>query len=200
MTAEAVLISLRHVWTALAPLNLPMALMGGLAMAAWRYARATRDVDVLIALGGTALDDVLRTLRQAGMRPRRSPPVTPLGPLDVLQLLYEPPDAFVDVQVDVLLARPGFAAESLARRVPVRLPGLDLELAVLSCEDLVLHKLQSGRIIDLADCAALLRANRGSLDEAYLSGTAERHGLSSDLARVRKEAMRGGQESPGASQ
>lgn len=161
-------------------------------MAAWRYARATRDVDILIAVGENHLDDVMGTLRSAGLRPRRAPAVMPLGPLDVVQLLYEPPDAFVDVQVDILLARSGFAAESLARRVPVTLPGLDIGVAVLACEDLVLHKLQSGRMIDLADCAALLRANRAGLDEAYLFRTAARLGLSSDLARAWKESSAGG--------
>jgi len=41
--------------------------------------------------------------------------------------------------------------------------------AVLACEDLILHKLMAGRIIDRADAAALLRANRGALDLDYLA-------------------------------
>ena len=38
----------------------------------------------------------------------------------------------------------------------------------MSCEDLIIHKLLAGRIIDSADVAALLRANRAVLDLAYL--------------------------------
>jgi hypothetical protein len=44
------------------------------------------------------------------------------------------------------------------------------EIAVMSCEDLIIHKLLAGRIIDSADVAALLRANRAGLDLAYLKG------------------------------
>jgi hypothetical protein len=39
---------------------------------------------------------------------------------------------------------------------------------VLSCEDLILHKLLAGRIIDKADCAFLVRVNRQDLDIGYL--------------------------------
>ena len=40
----------------------------------------------------------------------------------------------------------------------------------MSCEDLIIHKLLAGRIIDNADVAALLRVNRAVLDLAYLKG------------------------------
>ena len=39
---------------------------------------------------------------------------------------------------------------------------------MLSCEDLIIHKLLAGRIIDSADVSALLPANRAGLDMAYL--------------------------------
>jgi hypothetical protein len=39
--------ALKHVWVALQPLNLPMAVMGGIAVAAWKHVRATQDVDLL---------------------------------------------------------------------------------------------------------------------------------------------------------
>jgi len=37
------------------------------------------------------------------------------------------------------------------------LPGLDIPIAILNCEDVILHKLIAGRIIDRADAAMLLR-------------------------------------------
>jgi hypothetical protein len=57
----------------------------------------------------------------------------------------------------------------LERCVPVNLRDLDIEVAVLACEDLILHKLLAGRAIDLADVVALLRLNRSTLDFAYLA-------------------------------
>ena len=41
----------------------------------------------------------------------------------------------------------------------MELSGLDVTLDVLACEDLLLHKLLAGRVIDRVDAAALIRAN-----------------------------------------
>jgi len=39
-----VLAALRQVWTALEPLKIPMAVMGGISVSAWGYLRNTQDV------------------------------------------------------------------------------------------------------------------------------------------------------------
>jgi hypothetical protein len=189
MPAEAVLRSLRHVWMTLEPLGLPMAVMGGLALAAWRHMRATRDVDLLIGIGATALEDVLATLRAAGLRTRRQPPLTSLGHVDVVQMLYEPPETFLDLSIDLLVGRSEYHREALRRRVPVRLPEMDIDVAVLACEDMILQKLQAGRAIDQADAVALVRANHASLDCGYLTSWARQLGIAADLARVWAEAL-----------
>ena len=74
----------------------------------------------------------------------------------------------MELQVDLLLAKSDYHEGALRRQVSMRLPDLDVEIGVLACEDLILHKLLAGRIIDRADVAALLRANRKSLDLDYL--------------------------------
>jgi len=66
----------------------------------------------------------------------------------------------------------------------MRLPDLDIEIAVLACEDLILHKLLAERAIDLADIAALLRANRQSLDFTYLRGWSTRLELAPALGHA----------------
>ena len=70
--------------------------------------------------------------------------------------------------------------------VPVAVIG---GIAVLACEDLVLHKLLAGRMIDLADAVALLRANRDTLDLNYLSCWAGKLAVEAELVGVRKEAF-----------
>jgi hypothetical protein len=189
--AEIVLRSLRHVWVTLQPLRLPMAVMGGLALATWKCVRATRDVDLLIGVGNHAPDQLLASLEAAGMRPKRKPPVARLGQLDVLQLLYEPPEAFVDLQIDLLLAKSPYHLTALQRRISTRLPDLDIEISVLTCEDMILHKLLAGRILDRVDCVALVRANRASLDLGYLAKWAGAMGLAAELRAVWNEAMPG---------
>jgi hypothetical protein len=173
MAPDSLLRALRHVWLTLEPLGLPMAVMGGLALATWKHVRATRDIDLLLGAREDDPQDLLKVLGAAGIRPKRSPARVRLGQLELLQLLYEPPETFIDLQVDLLLAKSDYHRRALDRRVPTRLPDLDIEIAVLACEDLVLHKLLAGRVIDVADTAALLRANRDSLDIPYLMNWAE---------------------------
>jgi hypothetical protein len=191
MPAEAIVRALRHVWRTLEPLGIPMAVMGGLALAAWKHVRATKDVDLL--LGITEGDDAraLRALDAAGVRPKRSPPLVRLGQLDLIQLLYEPPEAFMDVEIDLLLGKSPYFHQALNRAIPTRLPDLDIDIALLMCEDLVLRKLLAGRVIDRFDAVALLRANRPSLDIGYMRQWAGKLGVDAELSEVWSQAFPG---------
>ncbi len=189
MSPDAVVRTLRHVWLTLQPLGVPMAVLGGIGMAAWKYIRATRDVDLLVNLGDHELGQLVGVLRAAGIRPKQDPPVSPLGGLDVIPLLYEPPESFVDLQIDLLLAKSEYHLQALRRRIPARLPDLDIEVSVLACEDLILHKLIAGRLIDRADAAGLLRANRGSVDLDYLARWTARLGVAAAFNEVWNEAF-----------
>ena len=191
MAADAVLKALKHVWVSLEPLHAPMAVMGGLALAAWRHVRATRDVDLLIGVSEEDLDPLLSTLTSAGLRPKHQPPLISVGSLQILQLLYEPPGVYLDLQVDLLLAQSEYHRQALARRMPTRLAFLDLDLYVLACEDLILHKLLAGRLLDRADAAMLLRANRVDLNLEYLLGWTTTLSLEAELAQVWEEAFPG---------
>jgi hypothetical protein len=185
--AELLLDAFRHVWAALERLRVPAALMGGLAVAVWQHVRATRDVDLLVQVPEAEQDAILEQLATGGLRPKHEPPVLALGELRILQLLWEPADALMPVQVDLLLADSAYHREAMARRVPATIDGL--EVAVLACEDLILHKILAGRIIDRADVAALLRANRGALDVAYLRRWSQDLNLGPALAEVWAEAL-----------
>lgn len=177
MAGSVVLNALQHVWKTLSALNVPMAVMGGIALAAWEHVRATQDVDLLVGVEHQKAEALLGRLRPAGFSPRRQPALLALGDMRLLQLLYTPPGRFVDVRVDLLLADSEFHSQALARRVVARLPGADFDVAVLACEDLVLYKLLAGRIVDRADCIALLTANRAALDPQYLVEWAGRLGI-----------------------
>jgi hypothetical protein len=194
MVAEVVLRALKHAWVTLESLHIPMALMGGIAVSAWKHVRATRDVDLLVGLALKDADQVLRKLAEANIRPKRQPPVLTLGQLHLLQLLYEPPEAYLDLQIDLLFAESAYQKAALARRTPAQLPDLDIQIFVLTCEDLILHKLLAGRIVDRADAAALLRVNRGKLDLSYLLHWIGMLALAPELAEVWEEAFPG--ESP----
>ncbi|MCI0463416.1 MAG: nucleotidyl transferase AbiEii/AbiGii toxin family protein [Gemmataceae bacterium] len=189
MAPDVVLQTLKHAWMSLEPLRLPMALMGGLSVALWRHPRATRDVDLLVDFGPLPIATLLEALQGKGLRARRQPPLLQVGPFRILQLQYEPPGSFLELQVDLLFADSEYQRQALARRVPAGLPGLDLEIFVLSCEDLILHKLLAGRLLDRADVVALLRANKATLDYPYLQGWIDRLGLTVEWSPIWSEAV-----------
>jgi hypothetical protein len=97
----------------------------------------------------------------------------------------------MDLQVDLLLAQSEYHRQALARRVPTRLSNLNLDLYVLACEDLILHKLLAGRILDRADAVMLLRTNRAELDLDYLVSCTTSLSLGAELAEIWEEAFPG---------
>jgi hypothetical protein len=189
MSGDTVLQTLRHVWQTLKPMNVPVAVVGGLALAVWKHVRATKDIDLLLGVAAQNIEPILQHLLAAGLRPKRNPPAIVLGGLELVQLLYEPPEAFMDLQVDLLLGNSEYHRKALSRRIPTKLPGLDIEIAVLACEDLVLLKLLAGRLIDRADALALLHANRTALDLKYLNHWADSLNLRAALDAAWKESF-----------
>ena len=170
MPPEAVLAALRQAWTALQPLQVPIALLGGLAMGAWKRPRFTKDVDLLIAIGDSNSKLALRLLKAAGFRTNRPDPVIRVAENRFMQLRYEPPGALLDVQLDLLFATTHFHEQALARRAALPESELGFAVDVVSCEDLIVLKLIAGRILDRVDVAELLKANRNQLDMNYLAG------------------------------
>src|SRR6266851_5717709 len=191
MLVEEVLLTLKHVWITLESLNAPMAVMCGIALSAWKYPRATQDVDLLIGLEEGDEEFVLQKLAAARIRAKRQPPFVTLGRLRMVQLLYEPPETYLDLQIDLLLADCEYQKEALKHRCLVHLPNLEIAVAVLSCEDLILHKLLAGRIVDRADAAMLLRTNRSAMNLDYLARWSQKLTLTKEIAEIWGEAFPG---------
>ncbi len=189
MPGEAVLLTLRHAWMALEPLNLPMAVIGGVALSAWNHIRYTRDADLLIGVDQAGLDDIYAAMGKAGFWPRHSPPVLQIDDQKLIQLKYTPPERTMPFQVDLLFAGSEYQRTALDRRVEQEIPGLDHPVQVLRPDDLILFKLLAGRVIDRADAAMLLRENRPEIDMAYLSDWIRRLSLSDELAEIWREAF-----------
>jgi hypothetical protein len=191
MAGEIVLAALGHVWATLEPTKCACALMGGLSLSFWKHVRNTRDVDILIDPSPSSIEGILGTLRQAGVRTKREPPILDLGSVRLVQLLYEPEGAFLDIQIDLLLAECEFHREALRRRLPARLAGVEFELSTLTCEDIVILKIMAGRMIDRADAAALLRLNRATLDIPYLLKWVRHLRLDAEWDEIWREAFPG---------
>jgi hypothetical protein len=174
MPPEAVVAALRAVWNALDGMKIPAAIMGGLAMSAWKHLRFTEDVDLVIGVGEAMSRDVVKGLVAAGMRTKLPDPFIRIDDARFLQLLYEPPGLFLNIQIDLHLATSEFHRQAIERRVPLAATELGFEAAVVSCEDLILFKLLADRMLDRVDVAALLEINRDSLDMSHLANWTRR--------------------------
>jgi hypothetical protein len=119
-------------WRAVASLDIPAALMGGIAMSVWKHIRATRDVDILVGVGSADEGRLLRCLAENGFIAFTSPPIRPIGDFRLLQVMFEPPEAFVSIRADLLIVQTEYHRKALERRVTARLPYIDLPLSVLT--------------------------------------------------------------------
>jgi Nucleotidyl transferase AbiEii toxin, Type IV TA system len=171
MPPKVVLETLQVVWTALQALHVPMALVGGLAMSAWKRPRFTKDVDLLLAIHEPDAKVAIGPLLAKGFRSKGPEAMVRLADGSrFIQLIYDMPDALLDIQVDLILATSEFHRQAIARRVTLPRAELGFEIDIVSCEDLIVLKLVAGRILDRVDAGELLKANRNSLDFGYLMG------------------------------
>ncbi len=182
MTPNLVLQTLGTIWNQLEQQGLQVTLVGGLTLPIWNYPRSTQDIDLLLLVE----DDQQLLLICEGLhcQPRRSPAIVELGSVRVLQTQYCPLDTYVDIDVDFLLGRSTFHEQVTSRAITIDYAGLGSKLRVATCEDLILLKLQSSRLIDLADCQRLIELNPG-LDWEYLEHWSGELGLSDALIRIK---------------
>lgn len=191
MPGDVVLRVLAHVWRVVTSLNVPAAVMGGIAVSAWKHIRATHDVDLLVALDEARSSEILAGLAREGFYHRHVPPVLSIGQTRIIQLLHDLPELNVEIRVDLLLADSDFQRTALARAVTSDLVQLDPPTRVVTCEDLIIFKLMAGRVIDRLDAAYLLRINRERMDLSYLFDWARRIPVEIELGEIWPQAFPG---------
>ena len=135
----------------------PFALVGGLAISVRGEVRATRDVDLAVAIpNDSELEKLVADLTQAGYRPVATVEQEARGRLAVVRL--ESPVGF---RVDLVAASCGIEPEIVAAATPVQFEGAGT-VPVAIAEDLLAMKLlaaREGRARDWDDALGLLQVN-----------------------------------------
>lgn len=121
-------------------------------------ARLTADVDITVDPGTRTAGDLAMALGAAGFEPRVGDVAAFAEANRVLPLVH----ARTRIPVDVVLAGPGLEDLFFAR-AEQRSIG-DVTVPVACAEDVVTMKVLGGRAKDLDDAAAILRAQRWTLD------------------------------------
>ncbi len=155
------------------------ALIGALALAQWGVVRATHDIDLKVLVPDTDYGRMRALLSAKFTQPAREH--APPNPL-ILAVKIS------GVTVDFLFALPGFEELMVERAIRRNLNGFSAWIC--TAEDLVIQKVVAGRGKDWPDVEALLIAQRGKLDEAYITDWLAQFAEALDKAEMLAEYRR----------
>lgn len=177
-----VLRALHEVSAILERMELPYAVIGGLAVRAYGIPRPTFDVDFTTRLPREKLAEFYEYVEAVGhsvLASYRSGGVDQVAGMPLIKLRTYIEGQGVDV--DLFLAESEYQQELILRRQQVETPDGNLWLA--SAEDIVLLKLLAHRERDILDVLDVMFAY-GQLDEAYLRKWADILKITSHLEEV----------------
>ena len=150
-------------------LELPWALVGGLAVSMRGEARTTRDIDIaLVTRDDREAETIIRRLQERGYRLESLREQKETGRLAMSRLLV-PGGEKEGLLVDLFFAFSGIERKVVAAATPLELePGLQIPVATLA--DLLVLKTLANRGRDRDDFAVLLRyATPADIEEARRS-------------------------------
>ena len=162
-----------HLSAELSAASIPHAVSGALAMAAYGYVRATRDIDILVAAPSARLPAVFEIIRAHGFQGDDRELIQALRQRYVAEMRSGP------VSVEILIPVLPYHSTLIDRSV--FLPVAGTEVPFISSEDLIILKTLWHRTKDIADIKVLLAALDATLDRAYVVRTIE--GILGDRAR-----------------
>ncbi len=152
---------------------------GGLAVSYWGHPRSTQDIDLAVIVS----DEIgfARELRQAKLLPAKGGRIVDLGFVRVSQWTVTLEEEYVDCEIDFLISNSTYHQEAIGRSIRCEFPGVTRPVRVLSCEDLLIFKAASGRLIDVADIKTLVALHELTLDYDYMRTKADQLKLPSQF-------------------
>ncbi|MBX3234186.1 MAG: hypothetical protein KIT84_40235 [Labilithrix sp.] len=165
-------------------LALPCALIGGVAVIARVFVRATKDVDLLVSCPIGGARRLLEVARRHGYDWEEAD-VDDFLAAGLLRM-WGPPSRQEGLGLDVLLTDSPFNEDVVRRATLVEVLGSNVPVA--TPEDLLLMKLEANRPVDLDDAIAIKDGVGARLDMAYLRAQAD--ALGEDVRR-RLDALLG---------
>jgi hypothetical protein len=150
--------TLRDVAAALAEIDAPSMIIGGVAVIAAGVPRETIDVDATISGRSSNIDSVLSVFARHGIVPRIKEAAAFARERQVLLLL----DSKSGITIEVSFAWLPFEEEALARASHIDLGGVAVAVAIP--EDLVVYKAAAWRDRDRSDIERLLALHGKEMD------------------------------------
>lgn len=172
-TPEILISHLKKIISTLTTNKIPHTLAGGLAYSALVEPRATMDIDILVLLQEKTLKEVFKKIEKefdafiVHKEPMQMSTVKiwrAVGVIDGNEII-----------IDLLLAESEFHKTTIERSFSVNF--FDIEINIVTLEDLILLKKQAGRKQDLVDIENIYTLLSDSLDNEYLEMWDKKLGL-----------------------
>ena len=142
--------------------KIKIALMGGIASSLYARPRVTYDIDAIVYLKRGDIKKFLSSLSKLGFEYDRNEPVKFIHGLPFITIFYHK----YKIYADLFIAENKFQKGILNRARKTKFSKMRID--IVSPEDLILLKLQTGRERDTEDVRELLLENFNKLDFQYL--------------------------------
>jgi predicted nucleotidyltransferase len=136
-------------------------IIGGQAVLLYGEPRLTRDIDITLGVDNTHLESVLSLLEEVSLKPLPEDIQDFVRQTNVLPAV----DEESGIRVDFIFSFTPYEVQAIKRAIRVNMREQDVMYA--SVEDLIIHKIFSGRPRDLEDIRSILRKN-SSVDMQYI--------------------------------
>ena len=134
---------------------------GGQAVLIYGEPRLTKDIDITLGIPPDKLDDVLKIAKKLKLKILPQDPHNFVKETMVLPLL----DEKTGLRIDLIFSLSEYEKEALKRVKKINIKGVDVNY--ISIEDLIIHKIISGRERDIEDLKYILVKNK-KIDEKYI--------------------------------
>lgn len=147
---------------ALSKKKIPYMIIGGQAVLLYGFPRLTKDIDITLGISVERLGDIVEVCRDERFI------VLPEDYKDFVQETFVLPvkDRSTGIRIDFIFSFTPYERQAINRSKTVKMGGTEVRFAAV--EDVVIHKIFSGRPRDIEDVTQLFIKNPG-LDTDYIN-------------------------------
>jgi len=142
-----------RVVSALKRYKIPYMIIGGQAVLLYGTPRLTRDIDITLGVSIDEFDAVRGAVKDAGLK------IIPENPEDFVKKTFVLPakDEKLKIRVDLIFSFTPYERKAIERAKNKAIAGVNVRFA--SVEDIIIHKIFSGRARDIEDVRAIMIKN-----------------------------------------